>query len=225
MTEHGATSPLLPTSHHHHGDNDDRGAGAPPQSPAAAPSSASKWRSALGRHVARLRQTGRRLLSSRKKHFGVMVIVTLDVAVLLANIFLRLIACEMHQTDEPWVQTVTGALETAGLLVSSLFMIELAACLFSYGLGYLSSWFHAFDAAVIVVSFVIDVSFKGLAESIGSLVVVLRLWRLAKISEEVVVGATERMEMLEQHIDELETENKHLRMQLGQDWLDHSGHE
>lgn len=62
-----------------------------------------------------------------------------------------------------------------------------------------------------MLSFLIDVGLRGPAESIGSLLVVLRLWRLAKISEEVVLGAAERMEMLEHHIDDLETENKHLR--------------
>lgn len=77
--------------------------------------------------------------------------------------------------------------------------------------SYLSSKFHLFDAAVIVLSFLIDVSLRGPAESIGSLLVVLRLWRLAKISEEVVLGAAERMEMLEHHIDDLEAENKNLR--------------
>lgn len=80
---------------------------------------------------------------------------------------------------------------------------------------FLTSWFHIFDSAVIVVSFVIDIASQGLAESIGSLVVVLRLWRLAKISEEVVMGATERMEMLEQQMEELENENSALRLQLG----------
>lgn len=76
---------------------------------------------------------------------------------------------------------------------------------------YLSNKFHLFDAAVIVLSFLIDIGLRGPAESIGSLLVVLRLWRLAKISEEVVLGAAERMEMLEHHIDDLEAENKHLR--------------
>lgn len=76
---------------------------------------------------------------------------------------------------------------------------------------YLSSKFHLFDSTIIVLSFLVDISLRGPAESIGSLLVVLRLWRLAKISEEVVLGATERMEMLEHHIDDLEAENKHLR--------------
>lgn len=52
---------------------------------------------------------------------------------------------------------------------------------------------------------------------------ILRLWRLAKISDEVILGAAERMEVLELHLEELYTENKHLRRQLGLDAPDNSG--
>ena len=171
-----------------------------------------------------------------------MGIVTLDVVALLANVFIQLIACELHQSDEPWVEAVTSGLEVAALVFSSLFMIELGACLFAFGFRcaflfsrrlpmllteprYLATPFHLFDSAVIVLSFVIDVASRGLAESIGSLVVILRLWRLAKISEEVVMGATERLEILEQQMDDLELENKSLRERLGIESHEHSGQE
>ncbi|KAG5925675.1 hypothetical protein E4U42_004061 [Claviceps africana] len=165
-------------------------------------------------HLHRVRRRGRVLLSSRRKHFLVMSMVALDVTALLANIFIQLIACEMHQRDEPWVRALTGSLETLGLVLSSLFMVELGGCLFSFGLSYLASWFHLFDALVIVASFVIDVASQGLTESIGSLVVVLRLWRLARISEEVVMGATERLDLMEQHLQDLERENATLKRRL-----------
>ncbi|KAH6610773.1 hydrogen voltage-gated channel 1 [Trichoderma cornu-damae] len=126
-----------------------------------------------------------------------MSTVALDVAALLANVFIQLIACEMHQTDEDWVEQVTKGLEIAGLAFSSLFLLELFAYVFS----------------------------RGLTESIGSLIVVLRLWRLAKISEEVVLGATERMEVLEQQLEDLEAENSRLRAQLGIESSNHSGNE
>jgi hypothetical protein len=69
---------------------------------------------------------------------------------------------------------------------------------------------------------VIDIFSRGLTESIGSLIVVLRLWRLAKISEEVVLGATERMEILEQQLEDLEAENSRLRSELGVESSNHS---
>ena len=62
-----------------------------------------------------------------------MAVVTLDVVGLLANIFMKLIACEMHQSDEPWVEQVSSVIETFSLIFSSFFMIELAACLFAFG--------------------------------------------------------------------------------------------
>lgn len=62
-----------------------------------------------------------------------MGIVALDVAALLANIFIQLIACEMDEKDEPWVEDVTESLEIAGLVFSSLFLLELVACLFAFG--------------------------------------------------------------------------------------------
>lgn len=80
---------------------------------------------------------------------------------------------------------------------------------------YLSSWFHLFDSIIIVLSFIVDITSRGLAQDIGSLVIVLRLWRLAKISEELVLGAAERMDLLEQQLDDLQHENNHLKAQLG----------
>ncbi|KAG6322917.1 hypothetical protein E4U22_007772 [Claviceps purpurea] len=167
-----------------------------------------------------VRRSGRVLLSSRRKHFLVMSIVALDVMALLANIFVQLIACEMHQNDEEWVKNLSKSLESLGLIFSTLFLVELAACLFSFGISYLASCFHLFDALVIVLSFIIDIASRGLTETIGSLVVVLRLWRLARISEEVVMGATERLELMEQQLAELEHENAALKRQLDIEEMD-----
>jgi voltage-gated hydrogen channel 1 len=74
--------------------------------------------------------------------------------------------------------------------------------------SYFSSWFHCFDALVIVASFVVDLLVHGIAEDIASLVVVLRLWRFVKIVEEVSVGAAERMEELEAQLEKVQEENR-----------------
>ena len=79
---------------------------------------------------------------------------------------------------------------------------------------YFKSRFHCFDAAVIVASFVIDVTLKGLSEEVGSLVVVLRLWRVFKIIEELSAGAEERMDFLAEKVEHLEMENKELKKEL-----------
>lgn len=56
----------------------------------------------------------------------------------------------------------------------------------------------------------VDVLVHGVVEEIASLVIVLRLWRMVKIVEELSVGASEQMEELEAQVEKLEQENDEL---------------
>ena len=99
--------------------------------------------------------------------------------------------------------------------------------------SYFHSWFHWLDATVITAAFVIDVLLKGVDEEVGSLVVVLRLWRVFKVRdddtiefymqrcahhsqiiEELSAGADEQMEPLRERCHELEKENGELRGEI-----------
>lgn len=102
----------------------------------------------------------------------------------------------------------------AGLVFSSVFMLELLLSVWAFGWRYFGSRFHCFDAAVIVAGFVTDVVLHGVLEEVASLVVVLRLWRFFKIIEEIGVGAEEQMEVLESRIGVLERENGELKRDL-----------
>lgn len=62
-----------------------------------------------------------------------MTIVTLDVSSILFNIFIQLIACDMHMTKENWVQRTTSGLEVIEFMFSSFFILELMVCLLSFG--------------------------------------------------------------------------------------------
>ena len=64
---------------------------------------------------------------------------------------------------------------------------------------------------VIVAGFVIDILLQGTLEEAASLVVILRLWRVVKIVEEMSVGAEGRTSEMQEQIDNLEQENKELR--------------
>ena len=55
---------------------------------------------------------------------------------------------------------------------------------------------------------------KGVLEEAGSIVVFLRLWRVVKIVDEFSAGASDQMELLEERIDKLTTENQDLRKEL-----------
>jgi len=79
---------------------------------------------------------------------------------------------------------------------------------------YFNSWFHSFDATVIVAGFIVDVLLHGVLEEVASLVIILRLWRFFKIIEEFSVGAEEQMDGLELRIEQLELENADLKREL-----------
>ncbi len=102
-------------------------------------------------------------------------------------------------------------------------------------ISYFNSWFHWVDATVITTAFVTDVLLKGVLEEVGSLVVVLRLWRVFKVNpthtrkhgmrrcthekqiiEELSAGADEQMEPLREKCHELEVENGQLKHEIDQ---------
>ena len=74
--------------------------------------------------------------------------------------------------------------------------------------SYFRSWFHCFDALVVVAGFVVDVLLHGIVEEAASLIVIMRLWRVFKIIEELSVGAQEQTEDLQCKIETLENDNR-----------------
>ena len=77
--------------------------------------------------------------------------------------------------------------------------------------SYFRQWFHCLDAAVIIAAFVIDVLLRGPFEEAGSLIIILRLWRIFKIIEEFGTGANDEMTGLYEHINLLRAENDKVR--------------
>ena len=80
-----------------------------------------KWSSEF--HKAR--RTAQRHFSTRTRHWLVLILVILDVAGILADIFISLITCELGKKDEPWVGSTRQALTTFSLVMSCIFMVEL----------------------------------------------------------------------------------------------------
>lgn len=65
-----------------------------------------------------------------------------------------------------------------------------------------------------MAGFIIDVCLKGVLEEAGSIVVILRLWRVFKIVEEFSAGASEQMDALMELNEKLEKENSDLKREL-----------
>ena len=85
-------------------------------------------------YISRARRQTRRFFSSRAKHWVILTLILLDVAGILADIFIALITCELHRQDEDWVALTTQALTTFALTMSCLFMVELGLSVFAGGL-------------------------------------------------------------------------------------------
>ncbi|KAH7419932.1 hypothetical protein BKA64DRAFT_652032 [Cadophora sp. MPI-SDFR-AT-0126] len=155
-------------------------------------------------------QKTKSFLSSRYQHYLVLGLVACDLLGIFADILIQLYQCDVPDASPRW-NNVKNGLGIAGLVFSSLFMLELMLNVWIFGWRYFSSRFHTFDALVIVVGFFTDVLLHGTIEEVASLVVVLRLWRFFKIIEEFSVGAEEQMDGLEKRIGELEEENARLK--------------
>lgn len=81
---------------------------------------------------------------------------------------------------------------------------------------YFRSWFHKFDAFVVIAGFAVDLIENNTAEEIASLIVILRLWRFVKIVDEFSVEASEEMEEMRKRIEDLESRNAALEAQIAQ---------
>jgi hypothetical protein len=74
------------------------------------------------------------------------------------------------------------------LVITTLFLVEIPLALWAFGLRYYNPFgevphaiLHAFDAAIIMTTFVLEVILKGKERELASLLIILRLWRLIKL--------------------------------------------
>ncbi|KAI2463630.1 hypothetical protein F4781DRAFT_437225 [Annulohypoxylon bovei var. microspora] len=155
-----------------------------------------------------------RFTNSRTRHWILLVLIILDVAGILSDIFIALITCEIGIENDEWVAPTRSALAIFSLVMSFVFLAELALSLFANGWGYFRSWFHRFDAFVVVAGLAVDLIENNTAEEIASLIVILRLWRFVKIVDEFSVEASEEMEDLRKRVEELESRNAALEAQV-----------
>jgi voltage-gated hydrogen channel 1 len=80
------------------------------------------------------RQKARRLLSSKKKHYFIMALVSLDVLAILTEVFTALVACDMGQKDAEWVAKERDVLKIVELVFSSCFLLEILLTVWAFGL-------------------------------------------------------------------------------------------
>lgn len=166
----------------------------------------------------------RRFFTSKTGHYAILLLVSLDVSSIFADFIISLYVCEHTCRGKPYskepehsLENISAAQDVLGvisLVFSCLFLAELLASIWAFGFSFFKSKFHCFDAAIIVAGFVVDVCLKGVLEEIGSIVVVLRLWRVVKIIEELSAGAEEQMEAVVEKLEQVERQRDDVARQL-----------
>ncbi|KAM0211916.1 hypothetical protein ACHAQI_005069 [Fusarium lateritium] len=165
------------------------------------------------RTIESTREKTARFLSSKAGHYSVLTLVSLDVLSMIADFILNLFKCERGKKSSEW-DIALDILGSISLVFSCLFMVELIASIWAFGWKYFKSWFHCFDAFIVVAGFVTDVLLRGIVEEVASLIVVMRLWRVVKIIEELGLGAQEQTEELSEKLEQCQTRNEGLKKEV-----------
>ncbi|KAG5834922.1 hypothetical protein ANANG_G00266690 [Anguilla anguilla] len=150
----------------------------------------------------------RKLFSSDKFQIAVVILVILDAVFVL---------CELLM-DLSIIKADTGKIAPQvfhylSLVLLTFFMVELAGKLYAYRLEFFRHKFEVFDAVVVVVSFVLDIVYVSSEDAFDGmgLLILLRLWRVARIVNGILISVKTRAN---HKVQKLKETNDHLTQQV-----------
>ncbi|XP_038132894.1 voltage-gated hydrogen channel 1 [Cyprinodon tularosa] len=150
------------------------------------------------------RDSLRRLFTSDRFQILVVALVVLDAFFVMAELLIDLSVIKLdHGHIAPEV------FHYLSLALLTFFMVELFGKLFVFRLEFFYHKFEVFDAVVVVVSFVLDIVFifhEDAFDGVG-LLILLRLWRVARIVNGILVSVKTRAD---QKIHKLKESYDHL---------------
>nr|KAG5686586.1 hypothetical protein BaRGS_005157 [Batillaria attramentaria] len=124
---------------------------------------------------------------------GIIVLVVFDILLVLSELLFDL---EIVRLEGSHQETVPEVLHYCSIFILSLFLIEIGLRIFVMRLSFFTHKLELFDAIVVIVSFVLDVVFRNrqdAASGVG-LLVILRLWRVARILNGIVLSVKRQAE-------------------------------
>ncbi|GAA5898957.1 uncharacterized protein JCM6883_003485 [Sporobolomyces salmoneus] len=145
------------------------------------------------------------VLGSNPWHWTIIALSSLEFAISFSEIIHDYLdasnSCHCTSTCEQ--SEIFEILDWASLTITSLFLLEIPLDLLAFGIAYYlprgsPHWFlHLCDALVVIGAFLLTVSSGGPLESVVSLLIVLRLWRILKLVLSLEVGKEEFTESRE----------------------------
>ncbi|KAJ1093094.1 hypothetical protein NDU88_006203 [Pleurodeles waltl] len=156
------------------------------------------------------RQALKWLLSSHKFQVAIICLVIIDALFVLVELLLDL---EIIEPDHDHI--APRVFHYLSVSILSFFLIELFFKLYAFQGEFFHHKFEVMDAIVIVVSFILDIIYisrEDVFTAVG-LLILLRLWRVARIINGIIISIQTRAE---ERISKLKEEKKQLTDQVTQ---------
>ncbi|KAG8456118.1 hypothetical protein GDO86_002062 [Hymenochirus boettgeri] len=157
------------------------------------------------------------LFSSHKFQIAIICLVILDALFVLVEILL-----DLELLAEKVDHIIPEIFHYLSISVLTFFILEIAGKLYAFRLEFFHHKFEVFDAIIVVISFIIDIVYisrEDIFNAVG-LLILLRLWRVARIVNGVIVSvksrAEEKIHKLKEHQDTLLARVAHLEQQCTQ---------
>lgn len=150
------------------------------------------------------------ILHSRRAQYVIITLVVVDMIIVIAELLIDLKAVEVHhESHAPHI------LHYISIAILSIFMIELFVKIYAMGLTFFKHKMEVFDGIVVTVSFALDIAFSGKEGAVDGLglIVLLRLWRVTRIVNGIVLSVQIQVD---RKIEVLEKENSELKEELEQ---------
>ena len=152
-------------------------------------------------------------LHSHRFQMIIIGLVAIDFLIVLVQLLMDIQVIKGVHHDHLAIQI----LHYTSIVILGLFLIEIVVKLYAFGLDFFHHKLEVFDAIVVIVSFALDIAYSGNMDAwdaIG-LLVLLRLWRVVRIVNGIVLSVKiemdEKMHHLKEEIVELKTQLEHYK--------------
>ncbi|KAM9455925.1 voltage-gated hydrogen channel 1 isoform 1-T3 [Clarias gariepinus] len=152
----------------------------------------------------------KRLFSTEKFQVTVVCLVILDALFVLCELLLDL---SIIKADEHHI--APQVFHYLSLALLTFFMVELGFKLYAYRLEFFHHKFEVFDAIVVIVSFILDIVYiskENAFDGMG-LLILLRLWRVARIINGIMMSVKSQAD---HKVNKLKEENDGLQNQISE---------
>ncbi|KAE8635240.1 hypothetical protein XENTR_v10002559 [Xenopus tropicalis] len=157
------------------------------------------------------------LFSSHKFQIVIICLVILDALFVLVEVLL-----DLELLAEKVDHIIPEIFHYLSISVLSFFILEIAGKLYAFRLEFFHHKFEVFDAAIVVISFIIDIVYisrEDIFNAVG-LLILLRLWRVARIVNGIIVSvktqAEDKIHRLKENQESLLEKVAHLEQQCAQ---------